>query len=245
MWNLRNSVSAALLASLAALVIVGCRGDESVTSSSPEEPGQSPPGAPAAAGRAPAHGTDDLAPQWNAQEARVATCPAYKDAPGAEQMARWGWSIVEMEGDADATPESEEVESSASPTGSTRFEKLGFEAHVVRSSGDLAGLRVLRYTTRRSASAPGIAIQADAFDLLDGRPGRAPLAAGKRLFAIVFPDPYHQGDLGVAATFESEDDLLRSLPEGSPRESFEAVSEAIHAAVKAMPRPVEIGEAGK
>lgn len=241
MWNTRKNPSAIfLLASITALSLSACVGDDSA--SKPQDPGQSAKESPSDA--LVAHGSDNLVSQWNAQDAKVADCPAYKDSPSAVQMARWGWDIVEVQGDKDAEPESEEMESSASPTQNVRLEKLRFQAYVVRASGELGSQRALRYTARRTSAKPGVDVRADAVDRLDGRPGRAELSANKRVFAIVFPDPYHAGDLGVAATFDSEDDLLESLPEGSPRDSFDAVSEAIHAEREQMKKMAATAAAG-
>ncbi|MFO0586057.1 MAG: hypothetical protein U0441_00890 [Polyangiaceae bacterium] len=226
MWNTRKHPSASFVfATITALALSACAGDDPAPPA--QDPGQSAPDV--ASDALVAHGADNLAPQWNTQNAKVADCPAYKDSPSAVQMARWGWDIVEVQGDEDAKPEAEEMESSASPTASVKLEKVRFQAHVVRASSEMGSQRALRFTARRTSAKQGVEVRADAVDRLDGRPGRAELTANKRVFAVVFPDPYHAGDLGVAATFDSEGDLLESLPEGSPRDSFEAVSEAIHA----------------
>jgi hypothetical protein len=158
---------------------------------------------------------DPLAPQWNEQGAQVASCPAFQSAPAVDHFAAWGWTILELEVVGEPQPESRDFDNPASPTGATRLTMLRTEARVLRSSAKLAATIVARYVTQRAATDNGKeTVQGS--DPLDGRPGRAPLKAGRTVFAIAFPDPYAPGALGLAALFEHEDELVSAIKQGEP-----------------------------
>jgi hypothetical protein len=170
---------------------------------------------------------DQLAPQWNEQGARVAVCPAFRVAPRVEHFVSWGWLIVEFDVLTEAEAEVKEYDNPASPTGRTRLGGSRVSAAVRRSSAKLAPTVALRYIAERAAVNDGqVSVQSS--DPLDGRPGRAALEKGRRLFAIAFPDPYAQGELGVAAVFEHEDQLLGAIDQaGQPVASFDALADVL------------------
>lgn len=170
---------------------------------------------------------DQLAPQWNERGARVASCPAFASAPHIEHLTGWGWTIVHFQVLDDPKAEARDYDNPASPTGASRMTALRFKADVLRASSDLPPTVVVRYITDRAAIAGG-QVQVSSADPLDGRPGRAPVAAGQKLFGIVFPDPYAPGELGLAAVFVHEDELVTAINQGAPAPSdFDTLAAAV------------------
>jgi hypothetical protein len=169
-------------------------------------------------------GEDGLAPQWNEQGARVATCPAFATAPRIEHFVDWGWLVVELDVLADPQTEVRDFDNPASPTGATRLAGVRATAATRRASVKLPSTVTVRFVEDRAALDNGQpTVQAS--DLLDGRLGRASLKKGRRVYAIAFPDPYAQGDLALAAVFEQEDQLVGSIDPGdSPAATFDELA---------------------
>jgi hypothetical protein len=187
---------------------------------------------------------DQLAPQWNENGARVASCPAFHSAPQVEHLTGWGWTIVHFQVLDEPKAETRDYDNPASPTGASRMTALRFKAAVLRASSDLPPTVVVRFITDRAAIADG-QVQASSSDPLDGRPGRAPVGAGQKLFGIVFPDPYAPGELGLAAVFVHEDELVTAINQGaSAPPDFDTLAETVRqqraqaeAQVPSDPRP--------
>ncbi|HET8645236.1 MAG TPA: hypothetical protein VFO85_07090 [Vicinamibacteria bacterium] len=172
---------------------------------------------------------DQLSPQWNERGARVASCPAFRYGPQIEHLAGWGWAVVEFRALENPDSETRDYDNPASPTGATRVGRLRVKASVLRSSGKLPPVVTLRYITERAAVEGGQPVVAGS-DPLDGRPGRAPITAGLNLFAIVFPDPYLEGEFGLAAVFAHEDELVSAITQGAQEPGdFDALAAAIDA----------------